>query len=113
MQTFAGYYHYEILQYLKELYLVAFPRVLALPCSRLFVQTMVSNKFVGHGIVIGVFVLQPILFNFGWENTLLSTRRDTSLHLLGHERLRTFRSRTVLVLSLTGSRFSPSWPSCR
>ncbi len=36
----------------------------------LFVQTMVSNKFIGHGIVIGVFVLQPILFNFGWENTL-------------------------------------------
>ena len=36
----------------------------------LFVQTMVSNKFVGHGIVIGVFVLQPILYNFGWENTL-------------------------------------------
>ena len=31
---------------------------------------MVSNKFVGHGIVIGIFVLQPILFNFGWENTL-------------------------------------------
>ena len=31
---------------------------------------MVSNKFVGHGIVIGVFVLQPILFSFGWENTL-------------------------------------------
>ena len=26
---------------------------------------MVSNKFIGHGIVIGIFVLQPILFNFG------------------------------------------------
>ena len=36
----------------------------------MFVQTMVSNKFIGHGIVIGVVVLQPILFNFGWENTL-------------------------------------------
>ena len=36
----------------------------------MFVQTIVSNKFIGHGIVIGIFVLQPILFNFGWENTL-------------------------------------------
>ena len=70
MQTMAGYYHYELLQYLKELYLVTFPQVLAFALLALFVQTMVSNKFVGHGIVIGVFVLQPILFNFGWENTL-------------------------------------------
>ena len=70
MQTIAGYYHYELLQYLKELYLVTLPQVLALALLALFVQTMVSNKFIGHGIVIGVFVLQPILFNFGWESTL-------------------------------------------
>ena len=36
----------------------------------MFVQTIVSNKFIGHGIVIGSFVMQPMLFNFGWENTL-------------------------------------------
>ena len=70
MQTIAGYYRYELLQYCKELYLVAFPQVLAFTLFALFVQTAVSNKFVGHGIVIGVFVLQPILYNFGWENTL-------------------------------------------
>jgi len=35
------------------------------------VQTMVSNKFIGHGIVIGVFVLQVVLSAWGWENTLL------------------------------------------
>jgi hypothetical protein len=34
------------------------------------VQTIVSNKFVGHAIIIGIFVLMPILYNFGWENTL-------------------------------------------
>ncbi len=70
MQTIAGYYHYEPLQYLKELYLVVFPLILAFTLFALFVQTMVSNKFIGHGIVIGIFVLQPIVFNFGWENTL-------------------------------------------
>ena len=70
MQTIAGYYHYELLQYFKELYIVTFPQVLGFTLFALFVQTMVSNKFIGHGIVIGIFVLVPILFNFGWENTL-------------------------------------------
>lgn len=70
MQTAAGYYHYELLQYVKELYIVTFPQVMGFALLALFVQTVVSNKFVGHGIVIGVFVLGPILYNFGWENTL-------------------------------------------
>ncbi len=70
MQTIAGYYHYELLQYVKELYFVTFPQVFAFTLFAMFVQTMVSNKFIGHGIVIGIFVLQPILFNFGLENTL-------------------------------------------
>jgi len=70
MQTIAGYYHYELLQYFKELYIVTFPQIMIFALLALFVQTVVSNKFIGHGIVIGVFVLVPILFNFGWENTL-------------------------------------------
>ena len=70
MQSVLGYYHYEVPQYMLELYVVTFPQVLGVALLALFVQTMVSNKFIGHGIVIGVVVLQPILFNFGWENTL-------------------------------------------
>jgi ABC-2 type transport system permease protein len=70
MQTFSGYYHYEFAQYFKELYVVTFPQVLTFILLALFVQTMVSNKFLGHGILIGIFVLMPILYNFGWENTL-------------------------------------------
>src|SRR5579862_9345781 len=70
MQTIAGYYHYEPLQYFKELYIVTFPQIVTFALLAIFVQTLVSNKFVGHGIVIGIFVLMPILFNFGWENTL-------------------------------------------
>jgi ABC-2 type transport system permease protein len=70
LQTVTGYYHYELLQYFKELYVVTFPQIIILALLALFVQTVVTNKFIGHGIVIGVFVLVPILFNFGWENTL-------------------------------------------
>ncbi len=71
MQTFHGYYRYELLQYAKELYVVTFPQVLVFVLLALFVQTIVSNKFIGHGIVIAIFVLTPILFNFGIENTLV------------------------------------------
>ncbi|MGD0797125.1 MAG: ABC transporter permease [Acidobacteriaceae bacterium] len=70
MQTIAGYHHYELLEYFKELYVVTFPQVLGFAILAMFVQTAVPNKFVGHGIVIGIFVLTPILFSFGWENTL-------------------------------------------
>jgi ABC-type transport system involved in multi-copper enzyme maturation permease subunit len=70
MQTIAGYHHYELAQYAKELYVVTFPQVLTFALLALFIQTIVSNKFIGHGIVIGVFVIVPMLFAFGWENTL-------------------------------------------
>jgi hypothetical protein len=70
MQTVAGYYNYEIAEYAKELYLVTFPQVLTFALLALFIQTVVSNKFIGHGIIIGIFVINPILFAFGWENTL-------------------------------------------
>jgi ABC-type transport system involved in multi-copper enzyme maturation permease subunit len=70
MQTISGYYHYELAQYFKELYIVTFPQVVGFVLLAMFVQTVVSNKFVGHAIVIGLFVLMPILYTFGWENTL-------------------------------------------
>ncbi len=70
MQTFFGYYHYEFLQYFKELYVVTFPQVVIFILLALFVQTVVSNKFVGYSILIGIFVLLQILPPFGWENTL-------------------------------------------
>ena len=50
--------------------MITFPQVLTFALLALFMQTIVSNKFIGHGIVIGIFVITPILFNFGWENTL-------------------------------------------
>jgi len=70
MQTIEGYHHYELLQYFKELYVVTFPQIVAFTLFALFIQTVVSNKFVGYSILIGVFVLVPIVYSFGWENTL-------------------------------------------
>ena len=69
-QTFAGYFHYELLQYFKELYIVVFPQVLIYTFLALFLQTVLKNKFIGHAIVIGSFVLLAVLQAHGWENTL-------------------------------------------
>jgi hypothetical protein len=71
MQSIAGYYHYEVWQYVKEFFFITFPQILGFTMCAMFVQTMVSNKFIGHGIVIGIFVLQAVLTSWGWENTLL------------------------------------------
>jgi len=70
MQTIAGYYHYELVEYFKEFYLITFPGVLIYVLLALFLQTVLSNKFVAHGIVLGIFILNIVLFNFGWEDTL-------------------------------------------
>jgi ABC-2 type transport system permease protein len=70
MQTIDGYHHYELVEYFQELYLITFPGVLMYAFLALFLQTVLSNKFVAHGIVLGVFVLDIVLFNFGWEDTL-------------------------------------------
>jgi hypothetical protein len=70
MQTVAGYYRYEFLQYFKELYVVTFPQVMTYALLAFFLHTMVRNKFIGHGMTIGIFVLMPILYRFGLENTL-------------------------------------------
>jgi ABC-2 type transport system permease protein len=77
MQTVSGYYHYDLLQYFKELYVITFPVVIGFTLLAFFVQTIVSNKFMGHAIVIGIFVLDPIMFRFGIENTLLLPGQNT------------------------------------
>jgi ABC-2 type transport system permease protein len=70
MQTIAGYHHYELLQYVKDLYVIAFPQVLIFALLAIFLQTMLNNKFLAHGMVIGIFLIDIVLFNFGWENSL-------------------------------------------
>jgi len=71
MQTASGYYHYELLQYVKELYLVFYPQVLTFIFLALFIHTIVSNKFLGHALVIGTVILIPILYRYGVENRLV------------------------------------------
>jgi hypothetical protein len=70
-QTSNGYYHYELPVYLKELYLVAFPGIVGFAMTVFFWQTILSKKFVAHGVVIGTVLIVPILYKVGVENRLL------------------------------------------
>ncbi|MBB5065378.1 M1 family aminopeptidase [Granulicella mallensis] len=71
MQTFSGFHQYDLLQYFQELFLIVFPSVMGIALLAFFVQTVVSNKFLGHAIVLGIFIMQPILNRWNIENTLL------------------------------------------
>lgn len=69
-QVMAGYFHFELLQYCEELYLIVFSEVMIFALLAFFVQTIVSNKFIGHGIVIGVFLIGVILDTGGLTDRL-------------------------------------------
>jgi ABC-2 type transport system permease protein len=69
-QIMAGYFHFELVQYFEELYLIVFSQVMIFALLAFFVQTIVSNKFIGHGIVIGVFLIGVILDTGGLTDHL-------------------------------------------
>lgn len=71
MQTIRGFYRYELLHYAKELWLIWLPQMVMVVLLALLVHTLVSNKFVGHTIIVGFFVLVPILYRYGIESRLL------------------------------------------
>jgi hypothetical protein len=69
-QTIDGYYNYEIPLYLKSLLLVVFPSVLIWMCLVFFLQTILSNKFIAHGIAISTFFIPTILTRVGFPDHL-------------------------------------------
>ena len=71
MQTVSGFYRYELLHYFKELYLIWLPQMVMVVLLALLVHTIVTNKFVGHAIIIGFFVIIPVLYRYGIESRLV------------------------------------------
>ena len=71
-QALSGYYNFELLQYVKELYVVTFPQVMIFAFLAFFLQTVVGNKFVAHGIAIGIFLLEQILDTIGVTDHVFS-----------------------------------------
>jgi ABC-2 type transport system permease protein len=70
MQIVGGFYRFEFLQYMAELYLIWLAQLVMVMFLALFIHTVVGNKFVGHAVVIGFVMLIPILYRYGIENRL-------------------------------------------
>jgi ABC-2 type transport system permease protein len=69
-QAIGGYYNFEITLYLKGLLLIAFPSILMWILLVFFLQTILSNKFIGHGIAIATFFIPVILTRIGFSDHL-------------------------------------------
>src|SRR5580704_457022 len=69
-QALSGYFRFELGHYAKEIYLIYLPQLLMVVLLALFLQTVLGNKFVAHAIVVGFFILIPILYAWGIENRL-------------------------------------------
>lgn len=69
-QVLGGFFRFELLHYFVELYLIYLPQLLMVILLALFLQTIFSNKFIAHGVVVGFFILIPTLYSYGFENRL-------------------------------------------
>jgi hypothetical protein len=82
-QALASYYRFELSQYFVELYVVTLPTVLAFALFALVVQSLVSNKYIGHAIAVVCVLLPSFLIPTGlidrlylFENTTDYTYSD-------------------------------------
>jgi hypothetical protein len=63
-----GYFHFDFGKYFTDLYLLELPEYLQLTLLTFFVHTLVNNKFPGHVVSIGIWVLMFSLRQFGEYN---------------------------------------------
>ncbi|MEP6736235.1 MAG: M1 family aminopeptidase [Chryseolinea sp.] len=63
-QTVKGYFNYEFWMYFTDLYLIEFPEYIQLVMLAFIVHILVNNKFMGHVITIGIWVVMFSLRNF-------------------------------------------------
>jgi ABC-type transport system involved in multi-copper enzyme maturation permease subunit len=70
IQSFKGYFHYEIGLYLKELFglqLVGYALICVLA---MFVQVLVNQKYVGHFVMVVYYIVSAFMPRFGFEHHL-------------------------------------------
>ena len=105
-QASNGYYHFEIPLYAEELYLVVLPSILTIVLGVFFWQTVLSKKFVAHGVVIGMVLIVPVLYKMGMENRLLLIGEQSPFYMgiyegvMGREDVRRYIERSDCLLLL-------------
>lgn len=80
IQTFKGYYNYELDVYFKMLFGVKLIYWWLLCVLALFVHVLVNNKYVGHFLVILVYILFNVAFpNMGLQHNLFRFGSDPGM----------------------------------
>ncbi len=70
LQALQGYFNFELGVYFKELFLIGLPTLIQFSILALFLQTVLSNKFLGHTLVVGIVILQSVMARYGFESSL-------------------------------------------
>ena len=70
IQTFKGYYNYEIPLYFKMFFGGMLPTLIVYTLLGLFIQVMVNNKFIGFATMIVIFIADGILEYLDVEHPL-------------------------------------------
>jgi len=70
IQTAKGYHHYELGVYIAVLYGLVLPVIVQLILLAFMVHTLVNNKYVGHAVMVGYFLILTVLNSWGFEHVL-------------------------------------------
>jgi len=68
-QTFNGYFNYELGMYLTYNFTTIFPSYLMTLLLAFFIHVLVNNKFLGHFIVILIYVGLPVLLGLAFKTS--------------------------------------------
>ncbi|MBU6123163.1 ABC transporter permease/M1 family aminopeptidase [Hymenobacter siberiensis] len=71
IQTFKGYFHYEIGQYLQALFLYELPFLLLLCVLSMVTQVVVNNKYLGFAVMVMYYVANIFRSQIGFGHRLL------------------------------------------
>ncbi|GAB4236653.1 MAG: M1 family aminopeptidase [Ekhidna sp.] len=70
IQTFKGYYKYDLPIYFTTLFAETFSILVMFSLLAYFIQVMVNNKFLGHALMIIFFIAMGVLDTLGLEHSL-------------------------------------------
>ncbi|MFY0625278.1 MAG: aminopeptidase [Reichenbachiella sp.] len=71
IQTFKGYYDYQIGQYFSTLFTGMFSFLVLYTLLSMFIHVIVNHKFLGHAMIIVFFITMGILSSLGVEHAML------------------------------------------
>ncbi|MEJ8803229.1 ABC transporter permease/M1 family aminopeptidase [Pontibacter sp. H249] len=79
IQTFKGYYSYELDVYAKGLFGIQLVDYLLLCVLAMLVQVIVNNKYLGHFVMVVYYLMNIFKGQLGWEHNLYSYTSDPGI----------------------------------